>query len=390
MLTEQQALEELEKDTVDTSSWMVDDPRAAKIAMQRAESKIYSLAVPQADGTLRGWHVTDDPEKVVELLRTKGDFYAREGDLCGGLYVSAVPHYWEGRSSKKWDFLPKLSKEARGILYNAVQERLDEKASTGYITKSEYDRASDDIAMAKEKDFWQILDIVANQPFNVDIIGLSERLGLAIAFKPPHVPVDFVGRYLEFNTQRAIDANEFLLELRYGSLEGLSRLDLCNMLKEYGWDGVYTKAGMGTNPELVIWNGDKIVAFGDYAAEGGAELSGKEPEDIWLTDPEKRARFEAKVNADKQVSTLFDRKVGNFSFDDLMIPDIKDLQTVVEDMIEGRRDFRIGRFKELAIFNTDRIMDIKSSKKDSFMGLSEADLQNLRELLAKAMAVMSP
>lgn len=304
MPSEKQALEALEKDTVDTSTWTVDDPREAKNAMDRAESKVRSVAVPQPDGTLRGWHVTDDPEKVVKLLKTQGDFYAREGDLCGGLYVSAVPHYWEGRSQKKWDFLPKMAKEARARLYDAVHERLREEVSSGYITRSEYKRAFDDIAMAKEKDFWQILDIVANQPFNVDIIGISERLGLAMAFKPPHIPVDFTGRYLEFNTERAIQANEALLLLKHGSLDGLSRLDLCNMLKGYGWDGVYTKAGMGTNPELVIWSGDKIIAFGDWSRDFGAQMSGpSKPISIH------GERFDASISPNRMRADIVDKVV---------------------------------------------------------------------------------
>jgi len=129
MPSERELLEALDRDTVDTSRWMVDDVKEAKYQMERAENKIYGLAVPQVDGTLKAWHVTDEPEKVIKLLKTKGDFYAREGDLCGGLYVSAVPHFWEGRSERKWDFLPKMTREERFVLYDAISKRLIEQGN---------------------------------------------------------------------------------------------------------------------------------------------------------------------------------------------------------------------------------------------------------------------
>lgn len=307
MPSEQELLEALDKDTVDTSRWMVADPKEAKYQLERAESKLYSLAIPQTDGTLRGWHVTDNPEKVIDLLRKRGDFYAREGDLCGGLYVSAVPHFWEGRSQKKWDFLPRLSREARGTLYQAIYDWLVDEIKSGYITQSEFERAESSMAQAMTGDFWQILDIVANQPYNVDIIGLSERLGLASQFKPPHILVDFVGRYLEFNTRRAIEANEALLLLRHDSLEGLSRLDLCNMLKSYGWDGVFTKAGMGTNPELVIWSGDKVVAFGDWIQPMGYEMAGSKSRAV-IFDPLGNQRFEADLSITRRLADIRDTR----------------------------------------------------------------------------------
>lgn len=309
MPSENKLLEALDRDTVDTSRWTTGNAKDKKHYMEVAENKIYGLAVPQENGTLRAWHVTDEPEKVIELLKTKGDFYAREGDLCGGLYVSAVPHYWEGRSQKKWDFLPKMSKEARLKLYEAIHERLVEQINTGYITRSEFERASQDMDMAKKQDYWQILDIVANQPFNINIAKMAEALGLAIPFKPPYIQVDFVGRYLEFNTQRAIEANEALLLLKHGSMEGLSRQDLCNMLKEYGWDGVYTKAGMGTNPELVIWNGDRVVAFGDWSSPTGFQMAGPKSPTV-LFDPFGEHPFEANLSISKRLVDIKDSKRG--------------------------------------------------------------------------------
>jgi len=382
MPTEKEALEELEKDTVDTSSWQVDDLKEAERAFRRAEGMLSGVAVPQVDGTLRGWHVTDEPDKVVDLLRTKGDFYARKGDLCGGLYVSAVPHYWEGRSRKKWDFLPKMSREARAKLYLAIEDRLAEEQNARYITDGEYNRAMADMAMARSKDFWQILDIVANQPYNVDIIGIAERLGLAAAFKPPHIPVDFVGRYLEFNTSRAIEANEFLLALKHGSTAGLTRTDLCDMLMGYGWNGVYTKSSMGTNPELVIWSGESIVTFGDYVAQEDAELSGTHSRDFTMSDPTER--FVATVKADGHSASITDATL-KYVFKDLLVGDLLELRTALVRLIDGERSFKQGKFHADPMYG-DRLIDLRDSKRPvSFMGMTEPQVAGLRDLVNKTL-----
>jgi hypothetical protein len=374
MPSEKQLLAILEKDTVDTRSWMVDDLKEAKHQMERAEGRLYSLAIPQADGTLRAWHVTDDPKKVIDLLRDKGDFYARQGDLCGGLYVSGVPHFWEGRSNKKWDFLPKLSREARGTLYQSIYDRLADQYTSGYITPSEFENAEGVMAQAMTTDYWQVLDIVANQPFNIDIPKMAEELAIATPFQPHQVPVDFVGRYLEFNTKSAIEANEALLLLRHGSLEGLTRLDLCNMLKSYGWDGVFTKASMGTNPELVIWSGDKIVAFGNYAT--GAQLSGPV-----VTDPE-GSRFEGEKDPFTNRDLIIDRYTG-MVLTRLGIPDLLELKQVIDRIKAGEVKFTVGRFEANPMFNRPRIIDLRSDTRESLQYLDPFFLGQLEGLVAK-------
>lgn len=377
MPSERQLLEALDKDTVDTSRWITGSAKDKKYFMEMAENKLYGVAVPQEKGILRAWHVTDDPEKVVDLLKTKGDFYAREGDLCGGLYVSSVPHFWEGRSQKKWDFLPKMSREARFQLYDAISEKLVEQGQTGYITKSEFDRALRTMELTRESDRWQILDIVANQPYNINIPKMVEALQLATPFKPPYIQVDFVGRYLEFNTQRAIEANEELLRLQHGSTEGLTRLDLCNMLKGYGWDGVYTKAGMGTNPELVIWNGDRVIAFGDYSTR--AELSGPV-----VTDPE-GSRFEGEKDPFTNLDIIIDRYTG-MVVTELGIPDLLELRKAIDRIKAGEVRFTSGRFEIDPMFNKPRIIDLKSDTRESLMYLDPVFLKQLDGLVSKLLA----
>jgi len=371
MPSERELLEALDRDTVDTSRWMVDDVKEAKYQMERAENKIYGLAVPQVDGTLKAWHVTDEPEKVIKLLKTKGDFYAREGDLCGGLYVSAVPHFWEGRSERKWDFLPKMTREERFVLYDAISKRLIEQGHDKYITKSEFERAMESMDLARESDRWQILEIVANQPYNINIPKMAEALGLAKPFKPPYIQVDFVGRYLEFNTQRAIDANEELLRLKHGTVEGLTRTDLCNMLKGYGWDGVFTKAGMGTNPELVIWNGDRIIAFGEWV-QSPAELSAVERRGFVIVDPQV-PRFQAWVSPGRTIADVEDTELKSRLLL-LKIEDVQHLKGLIEGVLAGSSFFdpRGMSYNDVPSYYTYSV----------YTALSKMDELTLRELLA--------
>ena len=365
MSIEKKALEALEKDTVDTSSWTIDDPKEAKYIMERAEGRLQSLAVPQADGTLRAFHVTDDPGSVIELLKSQGDFYAREGDLCGGLYVSAVPHFWEGRSEKKWDFLGKMSRETRGALYQEIYDRLVDQANSGYITTNEFASAERDMAMAMTGDYWQVLSIVANQPYNINIPKMAKELGLATPFEPHYVQVDFVGRYLEFNTKRAIQASEALLLIRHENLEGLSRLDLCNMLKEYGWDGVFTKASMGTNPELVIWSGEKVIGFGDWARFEGADLSGTRITPIVLCDPVNNPRFEGYISRNRKLADIMD----------------SDTRLILPAMTKAM----VGRFREIVEATSDRnygkVMSLGPIERGITLFLQDLSIEDLWKLL---------
>lgn len=386
MPTEKQLLDDLEKDTVDTSRWTVDDVDQAEVDFHRAESKLFNLATPLRDGVLRSWHVTDDPAKVVDILNGKGEFYEREGDLCGGLYVSAVPHYWEGRSQKKWEWLPKLSREERLVLYDAVRRRLDELGKSGYLTQGEYERGLRDIELAVQYDNYHILDILINQPYNINVIEIVKKLGLAKPFEPPHVPVEFVGRYLEFNTSRAIEANEQLLRKRFGSTEGLTRKDLCDMLRSYGFDGVFTQFGMGTNAELVIWNKDKITSFGDWVRQTDVSMGASAPKPTWFIDPAGESRFEALLAPNKTRAIIFDKLLKE-RFDFLTHQDIAELDKILESIGFGDHPKSFKRFEWGLLYNTPQIRDGHADK--YFRGLRPQDLDHLERLVEELRGMMS-
>lgn len=384
MPTEKQLLKELEKDTIDSASWAQKDADAAERALYDAESRMRGAAVPQIDGTLRSFHVTDDPSQFIEILEGRAGMHERVGDLCTGLYVSTAPNFWESRSQKQWDFLKTLSPEGVKTLIEAIRKRVGDFVSSGYITRNEYENATRVIKEAEEG-YLPVLEIVANQPFNIDIPKLAKTLNIATPFEPIHVPVDFTGRYLEFNTRRAIDAYMELLRKKHGSAEGLTRKDLCDLLGSLGWDGVFTKAGFGTNPELVIWNTGKILAFGDWTRQTGATLGANPKDAIWLVDPLGESRVEAVVNQDKSRAIIFDKLLKQ-RFDFVTKQDVMDLGLILLNIGAGEPVQSIGRFESRLLYNIPQIRDTFNDR--YFRGLKPKDLDDLEHLVEEMLSEM--
>jgi hypothetical protein len=88
------------------------------------DDNLGGAALMTSECDLRGWHVTDDPAKLIEAIES-GNIVKEEKafqELGPGLYISAVPHVWTGRSTKKWAFLSKLDKSERRTLALALVE----------------------------------------------------------------------------------------------------------------------------------------------------------------------------------------------------------------------------------------------------------------------------
>lgn len=382
MATEKQLLKELEKDTVDSASWAQKDANAAEQALYDAESRMRGAAAPQIDGTLRSFHVTDDPARFIDVLEGRAGMHERAGDLCTGLYVSTAPNFWESRSQKQWDFLKTLSPDSVRTLIQAIRERVGDFVRSGYITRNEYENATRVLEQA-EGGYLPVLDIVANQPFNINIPDLAKALKIATPFEPIHVPVDFTGRYLEFNTRRAIDAYMELLRKMHGSAEGLTRKDLCDLLKNLGWDGVFTKAGFGTNPELVIWNTDKILTFGDWTRHARTTLGANPKDATWLVDPMGESRVEAVINQDKTRAIIFDKLLKE-RFDFVNKQDVMDLGLILLNIGAGEPIQSIGRFESRLLYNMPQIRDTFNDR--YFRGLKPKDLDDLEHLVEEMLS----
>lgn len=251
-----QALKDLEKRTVDSTRFRDGD-----------ESKLMCVAYPNPP-RLEAVHVTDDPGVMAAFLRSGGDLQERRpwGDLCGGLYVSDCPDFWKVRSRRKWDFMESLTPRQARALADLVVEDLWEKADRGYITESEHERGRRSIEHHwLVRGNWHAALSVADQPYNVDFQKLAREGGIADPFKPHYVRVEFTGRYVEMMDREAWEAATLLAQEAFMVSEGMmTREDQCRALRFHGWNGAFTRSHMTTNPELVIWDAERVLRFGDY------------------------------------------------------------------------------------------------------------------------------
>lgn len=258
-------------------------------------------------GGLTAFHVTDDPALVLGILEHHGDLQETRpyGNLCGGLYLSGCPDFWASRSRKQWDFIETLDPEKQEQLRVLILANLAEEVGSGYITRSEYESAVNIVQEWKRTGYWHPIVIVAGQPFNVNIQRLATEHGIAQPFSPIYVDVDFRGRYLELMDRAIWEAAEDLASETLGISDAMmQREDVCRALREHGWDGAFTRSSMGSDPELVLWNGEAINSFGPEAAAGGAaEMSGPGGNVI----KKKTKRFDASIYLDHRQANIIDR-----------------------------------------------------------------------------------
>lgn len=200
-------------------------------------------AAVAGSGFFKAWHVTDDPSRLIVLVHARRRVDAQqehEGrELGSGLYVSAVPHYWTGRSTRKWEALRRLSKAQVEAI---AREILDSPKfqGPGYLTARELERARQKVTDWVDGDEYGILE-VSGQPYNVDVFAILRRMGLP-TFESQEVQVTFHGRYVTLGRRLA---------------QGEAR-----SLRATGYDGAFNKGGMSVNPELVIWDVTKIDTIG--------------------------------------------------------------------------------------------------------------------------------
>ena len=209
--------------------------------------------VGYADGTgaLVTYHVTDNPEAVVAIVRRRGRLMAAYGEkgshseLGPGLYVSGNPAYWMGRARGKWDFLMRLSPTQLAVLITKLREELEELRKNHWVSGGEYERAKRDMTYVLEGHYEpSILTMMAGQPYNVKFWEPKDLAPLGI--EPGRKP-----RVLEVR-----------VDGKFGEV-GQSHPDpsLLRTLRRGGVAGAFTRAGISTNPELVIWDPKAIVSM---------------------------------------------------------------------------------------------------------------------------------
>jgi hypothetical protein len=173
---------------------------------------------------------------------------------------------WRGRSRKKWEFLAEISPEKFAEIADLVVKELRDERETRYITESEFEAGARWAREAVEFNNPAALVLVADQPYNVDIPKLAREAGIADPFNPHEIEVVFSGRYLNmeppfWNSNIILEAISKQTKI---SEKEVSEESVCEALREWGFDGGFTPSSFSTLPQLVIWNGEKVLQFGDW------------------------------------------------------------------------------------------------------------------------------
>lgn len=212
------------------------------------------------EGHIIGWHVTDQPQKVAEVLlsgkkltASYGPGRGRGNEMGPGLYISGVPRMWMNRSIDKWEFMDRLPPDEKQKLAAAIVKE------SGSRSLADFERAT------VERDVKSFLAAPGTEGKNF-IIGLSslpyairfwepdflEPLGIQASNKPPEqVEVIAKGRFVDLSDQR------------------IGGLQSWRPYLMQGFDRAFLKPSF----EVVIWRNEAILKFGDYyppSSSGGS------------------------------------------------------------------------------------------------------------------------
>ena len=202
------------------------------------------------DGQLVTFHVTDHPEQVKKILSKPGArlmaAYGSKGvgsELGSGLYVSGNPEYWVNRARGKWSFLKGLSGDKLTRLLDALQSEVEDQRAHNRISDNEYEHGMRDLRLVRSGDYDpNVLTMFAGQPYNIKFWKpeFLEPLGIDPGEKPRVVEIRIKGK---------------IADIRSGYHPELFRV-----LRRAGVVGAFTRAGMSTNPELVLWDARAVTS----------------------------------------------------------------------------------------------------------------------------------
>jgi len=192
------------------------------------------------------WHVTDNPENVIEQIRlgncTKID---RDTDFGPGIYVSAIPQIWVCRFRGKWDFLGALSKSELLALCLYILKQLAEERRTHYISQSEYEYAVQDVKyVATQKLPPTVLLRLSDQPYNIRFWQEDhlKKAGLNIRSKSPTtVRMQISGKFAEMRSAHYVPTI------------------IIDYLKYIGISGAFVKSSFSNEAQMAIWDCRAIV-----------------------------------------------------------------------------------------------------------------------------------
>lgn len=214
---------------------------------------------------LQGYHVTDNPQPVLDALRAgipldRGcDVSSYDDLLASGLYFSEAPHLWTGRASNKWKFTESLSEQQRNSISQAILQ--DSRFVGGwYLTDYEKELAAIWLNRFTESGNAVYLQFLADQPYNFaswkpDFLKQFDVVNRDL---PQVVPVRARGWFADVSS--APISNDLIMDLKYG-----------------GYDGVFVRGSIAFLPQAVVWHNEAVVRFGEYQAEGMEAGSAEDP-----------------------------------------------------------------------------------------------------------------
>ncbi len=209
----------------------------------------FAAAVDPEAGEAVCYHVTDDPERVADRLRSclpiaSGRDVGKYGDLGPGLYCSNAPQVWMGRSRRKWDFLARLTPAQKTRLEDYLEAQVEDEAHRGYISEREREYAVRTIGYVRDgRNPADALVVVAEQPYNVRFAEpkVLEPLGIQPGAQPTVVEVKVRGRFAE--------------------VEGHPSWDVVDALRRAGLHGAFHVGGWTGSPQLVTWDDAAVREF---------------------------------------------------------------------------------------------------------------------------------
>lgn len=196
------------------------------------------------DGMLVAWHVTDDPKKLLSALKRRINLVAAYGpkgqhaELGPGLYVSGAPEYWSVRAQSKWAFLTTLSDEHLSRLTDALAFEINKQERNHWLSRTESEfgfRVLDDVDRGRQPPAY--LTALSGQPYAILFWKESflKPLGIRGSGPPALVEVRLSGKFAELASDWPAP-------------------DVLRRLRRMGYSGVYTRPGLGTAAELVVWD----------------------------------------------------------------------------------------------------------------------------------------
>jgi hypothetical protein len=249
----------------------------------------FGRAAYHEDGVAVAWHVTDDPESALQLLRSgrslvEGSYVRQE--LGPGFYVSGIPDVWAGRSRKKWRFLARLTENERYRLLSFLLAEVTRQRERRYISQTEFGYGARLIQQAAHGDMLNLVEL-GGQPFNIAFWKEDALRGLGIEPEPPPamIKVAIRGPIAELNRHPIEE-----------ELDALHRVAV----------GAFVRNSMGTIAQMVVWNPAAISVIGieDLAGLGlvGGKAHGLDPSAFNQKELHRGIRVEMEHTSDPNVA----------------------------------------------------------------------------------------